>query len=65
MSNDTNLKIPLDKRIDSEGKSYFIAKVRGPFTIDCTNGICFLIFCSENGLEEMQVGPLLDKRDKK
>lgn len=56
MSDDNSkLSISLDKRVDSEGQVFHIGKLKGPFTIDCREGVAFLIFTSEDGSEEMQI----------
>jgi hypothetical protein len=60
-----NLKIDLEERVDSQGQKYFIGKLKSPITIDCKDGVVFLVFASQEGLEQLQIGPLLDKRDKK
>lgn len=53
-----NITIPLTKLEDKNGKPYFIAKIKAPCTIDCTNGVTFFFFASESGVEEMQIAPL-------
>ena len=54
MIND-RLSIELEPRTDDQGRKYFVGKLKGPITIDCENGVAFLIFVSEEGAEELQV----------
>ena len=49
------MTLPLEKKIDSNGKAYYIAKLKGPISINCSEGTAFLIFTSEEGQEELQV----------
>ena len=62
MSN-TNLKLELKQRQDKNGKVYFVAKLKGPFTIDASKGLVFLAFISENGSEELQIAQMDEKED--
>lgn len=55
---DGKIKIPLEKRVDSLNKTYYIGKIEAPILIDCKDGVCFLIFVSEAGDEEIQIAPL-------
>lgn len=50
-----NLTIRLKSKLDRDGCKYHIGKLKGPFTIDCRDGIAFLIFTAEDGAEEIQV----------
>ena len=54
-SNEGKLSVRLEPRVDSEGRKYFIGKIKGPFTIHCKDGVAFLIFTSEEDCEEMQI----------
>lgn len=53
-----NIKLELQPRKDKTGKTFFLAKIKGPFVIDCSRGAVFLVFTSESGIEELQIGPL-------
>jgi hypothetical protein len=53
-----NLTLDLKSRRDKDGKTFYVAKLRGPFSIDCTDGVVFLIYTSEIGCEEMQVAAM-------
>lgn len=64
MSN-KNLTIDLDARTDAFGKTYYIGKLEAPITIDCKDGAVFLIYVSDVGGEELQIGPLKDSSKKK
>lgn len=62
---DDRLKIKLDKREDSFGKTFYVAKLRANFTIDCSD-VSFLAFLSREGREELQVvGKLADNKTEK
>jgi len=52
---DGKLKIELEKRPDSYGKTFYIGKIKSPITIDCEKGIAFLVFISAEGEEELQI----------
>lgn len=62
MSN-TNLKLDLHSRLDKNGKVYYVAKLLGPFTIDCTNGVVFLVYTSEIDHEELQIAAIDERGD--
>jgi hypothetical protein len=56
---DDRLKIRLDKRQDSYGKSFYVAKMKANFNIDCSD-VSFLAFLSKDGKEELQIVGKLD-----
>jgi len=58
MATDGKLKLELEPRTDSYGKKFYIAKLKGPVLIDCKDGVAFLVFCSEEGNEELQISSL-------
>ena len=66
---DGKLHLDLEARIDDFGKKYYIAKLKGPFTIDCQQGACFICFVSDEGNEELQIchltGPKKDREDRR
>lgn len=65
MSNSNRLTLPLERKIDSNGKIFFIAKLQGPLVIDCSKGICLFVFTSDLNEEEIQIADLITKpRDK-
>jgi len=49
------LKIALSTRKDKLGKEFFIGKIQLNGTIDCSNGVSFLVFTSKIGSEELQI----------
>ena len=54
-----NLTLDLKSRRDKDGKIFYIAKLKGPFTIECGDpGVVFLIYTSELGCEEMQIAAM-------
>lgn len=56
--------LPLEAKIDGNGQKYFIATIKGPITINCKDGVCFFIFTSEPGSEELQIADLITKSKK-
>jgi hypothetical protein len=65
-SSDGKLILDLESRIDSDGKTYYIAKLRAPITIDCSQGVAFLVFTSNEGQESLQVSEItVPKKDTK
>jgi len=65
MSSDGKLILELEPRIDSDNKKYFIAKLRGPFVIDCSKGgVAFLVFTAEEGNEMLQISEITPPRSK-
>ena len=64
---DGRIKLELEKKQDSSGKDYYVTKLRGPFQLDAKDGLCFLVFVSEEGGEELQIcadRPPKDKNDR-
>lgn len=57
---DDRLKIRLDKRQDSYGKHFYVAKIKSNFTIDCSD-VSFLAFLSKEGKEELQIVGRIDQ----
>ena len=62
MSN-KNLTIDLKTRIDCDGKRFHVGKLRCPVSIDCSKGVVFLVFTSDQGDEQIQVAPM-DNKDR-
>ena len=62
MSNN-NLKIDLYPQKDRNGKVFHIAKLSGPFNIDCSEGVVFLVFTAESGSEQLQIAPMDKNND--
>ena len=59
-----NLSIPLTKREDKNGKIFYIAKVKTSAHINLEPGATFLVFVSEDGMEEMQIAPFQEKAER-
>ena len=55
------LTLPLECKLDANGNKYYIAKLRSPIKIDCENGAAFMVFVSEPGSEELQIGNITTK----
>lgn len=54
MSNN-RLKIELDSKIDKNGQKYYVGRMKSPISLNCENGIVFMVFISEEGEEELQI----------
>lgn len=50
-----NLTIDLNARPDENGNVFFVGKLEFPGTIDCTDGVTFIIFVSDKGNEQLQI----------
>lgn len=61
MSN-KNLIIDLKMRKDIDGQPFYVGKLKAPVSIDCSEGVVFLVFVSDSGEEELQVA-LMDKKE--
>lgn len=57
MSN-KNLTIDLKARKDKDGMIFYVGKIKAPVMVDCTNGVVFLIFVSDQGDEQLQIAPM-------
>lgn len=63
----SKLILDLKPEFDRFGKKYYMAKLEGPFLIDCSKkngGVCFMIFVSEEGAEELQIGHITEPKGK-
>jgi hypothetical protein len=56
MSN--NLKIPLYAQKDKHGRTFYMARLQFPGTLNFKDGVSFIIFNSIEGEEELQIGEL-------
>jgi len=61
---DSKLRVELEKAIDGNGNTYYIGKLKAPITIDCKDGVCFVIFTSVEDNEEMQINSILPPKGK-
>jgi hypothetical protein len=62
---DGKLHLDLEPFIDKHGKKAYVAKLKGPFVIDCsekTGGVAFLIFVSTPGEEEIQISHITEPK---
>ena len=57
MSN-KNLTVDLKARKDKDGMIFYVGKIEAPVLIDCTKGVVFLIFVSDQGDEQLQIAPM-------
>lgn len=60
MSN-KNLTIDLKARKDKDEMIFYVGKIEAPVLIDCTKGVVFLIFVSDQGDEQLQIAPMDNK----
>ena len=52
-------RIPLTKiQRDANGQPYYIGKYQFPGTLEFEGGASFMVFLSEDGVEELQIAPL-------
>lgn len=52
----SGIHLELKPIIDDYGKKFYVAKLKGPFTINCNEGgVAFMVFVSEEGCEELQI----------
>lgn len=50
--------VRLTKISDVGGQPYYIGKLQFPGTIEFEKGVCFMVFVSEEGVEELQISPI-------
>ena len=63
MSN-KNLTLDLKARKDVDINTFYVGKLKFPGTIDCSKGVVFLVFTSDQGEEQLQIGAMDDEADK-
>ena len=56
-----NIILDLKTRKDADGKTFYVAKIKAPVFIDCSQGATFLIFVSDKGEEQLQIAPMDNK----
>lgn len=59
-----NLMIDLKQRTDADDRVFYVGKLKGPFSIDCKDGVTFLVFISDSGEEQLQIAPFQEKEKK-
>jgi hypothetical protein len=50
-----NLTIDLHPRPDGDERTFYVGKLEFPGTIDCSEGVTFIIFVSDAGSEQLQI----------
>ncbi len=63
MATNNNLRIDLKAKRDKDGAIYYIGRLKGPFTIDCSQGISLIIFTADQGSEELQISAMDNKEN--
>lgn len=61
MSN-KNLTIDLKAKKDKDKKTFYVGKIKFPGYIDCSKGVAFLIFVSDQDTEQLQIA-VMDKNN--
>lgn len=60
MSN-KNITLDLKPRKDKDGMTFYVAKVKAPVMIDCSQGVVFLVFTADPGDEQLQIAQMDNK----
>lgn len=60
-----NLIINLKSREDSDGQKFYVGKLTAPVTINCSEGVTFLVFVCDDGEEQLQIALDQDNRQPK
>jgi hypothetical protein len=63
MSN-KNLTLDLKARKDVDKNTFYVGKLKFPGNIDCSKGVVFLVFTSDQGEEQLQIGMMDDESEK-
>ena len=56
-----NIILDLKTRKDADGRIFYVAKIKAPVFIDCSQGATFLVFVSDRGEEQLQIAPMDNK----
>ena len=64
MSNN-KLTVDLKACVDGQNRTYYVGFLEAPATIDLRDGVAFLIFTSEAGYEQLQIGALHKNKEGK
>jgi len=62
IDNDAKLRVNLFRLTDSESNPYFVGKLQFPGDLNFKRGISFMVFVSETGSEELQIGPVDERK---
>jgi len=65
IDNDAKLKVQLFKLQDKWHNDYYVGKLQFPGTFDYGQGMSFMVFVSETGVEELQIGPVDPEKQSK
>ena len=60
MSN-KNVTVDLKGRLDKDKRVFYVGKIKAPVSIDCSQGVVFLVFVSDQGDERLQIAPMDNK----
>jgi hypothetical protein len=58
IDNEAKMRVPLMKMTDTHGQPYYIGKLQFGGALDFRQGNSFMVFVSEEGVEELQIGPI-------
>lgn len=56
-----NLTIKLNSNQDRDGKTYYVGKLKFDGSISFKDGVTFLLFISDEGDEQLQLAPMIQK----
>ena len=59
-----NLRIELKPNIDKDGQTYYVGFLEGPVSINCKDGVTFLVFIADKGEETLQIANMDSKKKK-
>lgn len=63
MASKNNMIVDLKARVDGDGQTFYVGKIKAPILIDCSQGAVFLVFVSDKGEEQIQVAMMDDRKD--
>jgi hypothetical protein len=62
IDNDAKLRVNLVRLTDDHDNDYFVGKLQFPGDLQFKKGISFMVFVSEQGTEELQIGPVDERK---
>lgn len=65
VDSEAKCKVSLNKVFDRGGRPYYIGKLQFPGTLEFDDGASFMVFTSEDGVEELQIAPVDQTRRSK
>lgn len=62
-SENSRIRVSLDRRLDQDGRRYYLAKLKFDGLMSCRQGITFLVYTSREGTEELQIVTQIEQQD--